>query len=506
MAGTFTRSTFYKLDTSPNARVEYTGVTDVSPYLYRVVDRQATAGALIYAGGAALAYSSPAIRTISPTTNLSPTWPRTAGSPVTVWVQENIKGAGFLSPATSSAVVLAITNPAVSGTQTFATTAAATISHSPALSTQGAGGTLQFWATNASPLVYSPLGWTISPLTLNRGDRVYLGARRGVGVSTNEDQFSVYNGPFDVPFISPNYNINVSPEKTEITGGNTSPVTVAWTTTSGNTYRVLRTDTGNTIVIPLTSAASGTLSPNGAELPSPGLQGEYKIQVRRTTATGGDGVFYDATSGTNITFSITRIGAPVLDDTQNFNVSSPTPISHTIELKSTGVGGNLQYGWHTTNNVANVTNWQSPPTFNNAFSRNSPAYYFFARRSTDLADYDVSTAQTVPSELVTGLRVWNNAGNKVVFDTNVLVTNFITCKVSGTAATGWAISPGTFVDVTVPGLTASNGSTVFFCINGPYNQATGYPTYSPTRNTGFVRINNSTASNITVSFYAGRYK
>jgi len=511
MAGTFTRATFYKLDTSPNAQVEYTGVVDAtSPYSYRITNQASPTGSTVYTTGQPQTLTAnPTIRTISPSTALSPTWPRNAGSPVTIWVQESIRSNGYLSPATSSAVVLAITNPAVSATQTFATSPVAAILHSPTLSSSGAGGTLEYWATNVSPPVYSPNGWTTTArLTLDRGERVYIGARRGVGVSTNEGQFAVYNGPFDVPFISPNLNVTVTVEKTELTGGNSSPVNISWTTTTFNTYRLLRTDSGtNVVVISLTTAGSGTLSPGGtSELPSPGSEADYKFQVRRTPVSGGDGLWYSP-AGANTSFSILRIGKPTVDDTQTFNNESPTIVSHSITLDAPGIGGTLQYGWNTTgtNSQASVTNWQSSSTFNNAFTRGN-TYYFYARRSTDSVDFDLSTAQTVPQIATYGLRVYNSPGTKVVFDTSTLVTNFITCKISGSASTGTTIAASSFVDVTVAGLTATNSASVFFVADGPSEPLSGNPYYSPVRNSGFVRINNPTTSPIAVTYYAGRYK
>jgi hypothetical protein len=522
MAGTFTRATFYKLDTSPNARVEYTGVYDaVSPYTYRITN-QATGG-VIYAGGAALGITSPdkttVQRLISPSggTALSPTWPTTAGSPVTIWVQENIKGAGFLSPATSSAVVLAITNPAVSGTQTFATTAAATISHSPALSTTGAGGTLQYNATTSA--TYSSSGWTTStsPVILTRGTSYYLWARRGVGVSTEEGAFSVSNGPFTVPYLSPNVTLGtVSPAGLELTGGNTSDVSVNWTTQTNHTYQIIRNDLSSpALVVSETSSPRVTLfysqssspvgSPNSGlvDLPLEGKTANYTIEVKRSVASGGDGLWYAGT-GTNHPFNIVRIQNPTVRDTQTFNGSSPTPISCTIDLKVSGVGGTLEYGWSTLNTSPGaVTNWQSSPTFVNAFARGS-TYYFYARRSTDASDYDVSAAIVVPSPRSYGLKVWNSNGSKVLLDPSFNPCNLVSCKISGVAATNVTVTGGTTsASIDAPGITSSNGDTMFiyvYPLGGPPAFVSGW--YSVNRSTDSFTITSSVTA--TFYFFVGR--
>ena len=528
MAGTFTRATFYKLDTSPNARVEYTGIYDaVSPYTYRITNQQT--GGVIYNGGAALAMgvSGSAIRLISPNSGsaLSPTWPTTAGSPVTIWVQENIKGAGFLSPATSSAVVLAITNPAVSGTQTFATTAAATISHSPALSTTGAGGTLQYNATTTS--TYSSSGWTTgtSPVILTRGTTYYLWARRGVGVSTEEGVFSVSNGPFTVPYLSPNLALGtVSPPNStvsplELSGGSTADVSVNWTNQANHTYQVIRTDLASPALVvaevsngPQTLFFSQSSSPVGSpnsglvDLPLEGVSANYTIQVKRSVASGGDGLWYDGT-GTNHPFRILRIKEPTLDDTQDFNTFSPTPISHSVTLKLNGLGGTLQYGWNTTGSPqqAAVTNWQNSPTFSNVFVRGN-TYYFYARRSTDAADFDWSAAQVVPQLATYGLLINDTAGSPV-FNTSTLPMNLITCKDGAgaeidtvTIASGATCSP-----IFVNGLTATNGNSIFVAVNGPAQVST-VRHFTLTRGSGSFTITNNAAGSITVRFLAGRYK
>ena len=507
MAGTFTRATFYKLATSPDARIEYTGVYNAtSPYSYRIVDRSPVSGAINYQGGANLIYGnvSSVFRTISPAANLSPTWPRTAGASVKIFIQENVAGAGYLSPATGEAFVTAITNPAVSGTQTFATTVAATISHTPALSTSGAGGTLEYNFT-ASPPVYTSSGWTTGALTLTRGDRVYLWARRGVGTSDREDFFSVYNGPFDVPYLSPNLAVGtVTVGATELTGSDVSDVSVSWTNQTNHQYRITRTDTSTNVRNNVSTGSTTILYSPAGDLP---LQGEvvpYKMYVRRTTAGGGDNVYYDAT-GTNVEFEILRIKEPTVRDTQNFNLSSPTPITHTIDLKADGLGGTLQYGWNTTGSPQQsaVTNWQSSATFTNAFTRGN-TYYFYARRSTDAADFDVSAAQLIPPQAEYGLKVWDSGGTKTVFDPSFRPANLITCKISGTEVTSVTLTAGaTSSNITAPGVTSTNGTEVFIFAWIPgYVITTGF---SITRATDYFTITSNAASTQTVYFFVGRY-
>jgi hypothetical protein len=516
MAGTFTRLTFYKLDTSPDAEVQYTGI---STWQYRIVN--AASGATgIYAGGgnAAMDGTGTATRTISPTGGgvLSPTWPRTAGSPVTIWVQEASPGTIAWTVGTSSATVLAISNPAVSGTQTFATTAAATISHTPALSTTGAGGTLEYNATTTT--TYSSTGWSPGARILTRGTSYYFWARRGIGVTT-ESQYSVFNGPFAVPYLSPNLTLGtVSPAGLELTGGNTGNVSVNWTSQANHTYRVIRDDlVSPALVIGEVSSGPQNLlysqssspvgSPNSGlvDLPLEGVTADYSIQVKRSVASGGDGLWYDGT-GTNQPFQILRIQEPTVRDTQTFNGSSPTPISCTIDLKVEGVGGTLQYGWNTTGSPqqAAVTNWQNSPTFVNAFTRGS-TYYFYARRSTDAADFDVSSAIVVPAATSYGLKIWNSTGGKVVLDPSFNPCNLITCTISGVETTSLTVNGGTTsVSITAPGVATNNGNSVFiyvYPLGGPPGFASGW--YNVNRGTNSFTI----GTTITATFYfiVGRY-
>lgn len=517
MAGTFTRLTFYKLDVSPNAAVEYTGI---NTWQYRVTN--AATGGVNYAGGGNLAMgvSGTATRTISPTggSALSPTWPTTAGSPVTIYVQEASPGTTNWTTATSSATVLAITNPAVSGTQTFAGTAAATISHTPALSTTGAGGTLEYNATTTT--TYSSTGWTTGALTLSRGTSYYLWARRGIGV-INENAYSVFNGPFAVPYLATNLAVGtVSPAGLVLTGGNTGNVSVNWTSQANHTYRIIRNDlpspalvhgSGNGVSTgPISLLFSESVSPTGSpnsglvDLPNEGVTANYTVEVRRNTVSGGDGLWYEGT-GTNEPFEILRILQPTVDDTQDFNSVSPTPISHSIGLKVTGTGGTLEYGWNTTgtNTQASVTNWQNSPTFTNAFTRGN-TYYFYARRSTDASDFDVSAAQTVIPLATYGLKIYSNDGSKTIFDPSFYPTNLITCRISTSNATSVEIAPGAFVDITVAGLTSDNDNIVYFVIDGPIDQFG--PKFTSVRNAGYVRVTNNYTSSYTFKFFAGRYK
>lgn len=524
MAGTFTRSIFYKLDTSPNAAIQYTGILNVaSPFnAYRVTNQASPTGSTSYSGGAnALYTSSPATRTISPTAGgvLSPTWPTTAGSPVTIWVQESINNAGYSAVSTSSATVLAISNPAVSGTQTFATTAAGNISHTPALSTTGAGGTLEYNATTTT--TYSSSGWTTSPLVVTRGTSYYFWARRGIGVTT-ESAYSVFNGPFAVPYLATNLAVGtVSPAGLELTGGSTSNVSVNWTSQANHTYRIIRNDLASPALVhgsgngvtsgPISLLFSESVSPTGSpnsglvDLPNEGITAEYTVEVRRTTTSGGDGLWYTGT-GTNQPFNILRIQEPTVRDTQTFNGSSPTPISCTIDLKVQGVGGTLQYGWNTTGSPqqAAVSNWQSSATFVNAFTRGS-TYYFYARRSTDAADFDVSSAIVVPALSTYGLKIWNSTGGKVVLDPSFNPCNLITCTISGVETTSITVNAGTTsVSITAPGVATNNGNSVFiyvYPLGGPPGFVSGW--YNVNRGTNSFTI----GTTITATFYfiVGRY-
>jgi len=311
----------------------------------------------------------------------------------------------------------------------------------------------------------------------------------------------------------------VSPAGLELTGGDTSDVSVNWSPVANHTYQIIRNDLASpALVVSETSTAPATLfysqsvspvgSPNSGlvDLPLQGIVGNYTIQVRLSTANGGDNVWYDAT-GTNNPFDILRIKEPTLDDTQDFNTSSPTPISHSISLKLNGLGGTLQYGWNTTGSPQQsaVTNWQSSATFANAFTRGS-TYYFYARRSTDAADFDLSTAQVVPPLATYGLRVYSSNGSKIVFDTTSQPMNLITCKVSGTEVTQQTLSAGaTSANITVDGLTPTNGSSIFIVVRAPYSLNTT-PPYTLNRQTGYFTLTNNLTSSATFYFFAGRYR
>jgi hypothetical protein len=532
MAGTFTRSIFYKLDTSPNAEVQYTGVLGSpqvpggpSPSGYRVTNQASPTGSTAYSGGANALYTlSPTTRNIAPTAGgvLSPTWPTTAGGSVTVWVQESVGNNGYSAVATSSASVVAISNPAVSGTQTFATTAAGNISHTPALSTTGAGGTLEYNATTTT--TYSSTGWTTGALTVARGTSYYFWARRGIGVTT-ESAYSVFNGPFAVPYLATNLAVGtVSPAGLQLTGGDTSNVSVNWTAQANHTYRIIRNDLASPALVhgsgngvstgPITLLFSESVSPTGSpnsglvDLPNEGVTAEYVVEVRRNTVSGGDGLWYTGT-GTNQPFQILRILQPTVDDSQDFNGVSPTTISHAVQLKTDGVGGTLQFGWNTTGSPqqAAVSNWQSSPTFANAFTRGS-TYYFYARRSTDAADFDVSTAQTVPQLPGYGLRIWSTDGSKIVFDTTSLPINLITCKDGvGAELPSQTLAAGaTGAPVYVTGMTQTNGASIFVIVGGSTSAAAGTPPYTLTRQTGYFTVKNNLTSSNTFTYLAGRYK
>lgn len=106
-----------------------------------------------------------------------------------------------------------------------------------------------------------------------------------------------------------------------------------------------------------------------------------------------------------------------------------------------------------------------------------------------------------------GILVRNNAGTKTVFDDTTFPTNFITCKIGGTAATSSSIaaSPAT-ITVAIPGVTPTNTDTVYVVVDGPVDTATSTQNFRVTRNTDSVTIGNKTTSSITVTFFAGRYK
>lgn len=299
---------------------------------------------------------------------------------------------------------------------------------------------------------------------------------------------------------------------TELTGGATSNVSIGWTpyaTSPGSHgYQIVRTDLAADIVVVAETSTTpqSLLNADANDLPLEGVVAGYKFQVRRTAANGGDDIWYDAT-GTNNPFSIQRIKEPTVNNTQNYDVTTiSSTITHPIDLKLDGLGGTLQFAV-TTNTTYPSTGWVAEASNSWTLVRGN-TYYFWARRSTDLADYDViDSAQVIPPYSSYGLRIFSTNGAKTVFDTSSLPMNLITCKlVSGTEILSQTLTAGaTGAAVYVDGLTTTNGGSIFVVVRAPTSLNTT-PPYTLSRQAGYFTLTNNLTSTATLYFFAGRYK
>lgn len=295
---------------------------------------------------------------------------------------------------------------------------------------------------------------------------------------------------------------------TELTGGQVANVSIAWTPVANQVYQILRGDLNPDVIVVTETATSpaSLLDADPNDLPVAGKTAQYSIQVKRSIANGGDDIWY-TTTGTNQPFEINRIGAPTVDDTQDFNTSSAgSTFTHAVGLKIQGSGGTLQYNV-TTTTTPPTTGWQTDPTNSFTLTR-STAYYFWARRSTtDATDRDISAQQTTPEAAVYGLRVYSADGTKIVFDTSSLPLNLITCKLlAGGVTLSQSINAGaTSSNIYVDGMTTTNGSSIFIVVRGPQS-INPTPPYTVTRQAGYFTITNNTTSSSTFYYFAGRYK
>ena len=287
----------------------------------------------------------------------------------------------------------------------------------------------------------------------------------------------------------------------DLTGGNVADVVV--TLTAGvinHKYKLVRTspapDADYAVGSVLVASGSTTLTLAYAEndLPTQNSIWTYKVQVVREVANGGDGVWYDAT-GTGVSFTILRIWEPIVAEPQNFDTTTnSSTISHSIELKSDGAGGTLQYNVTTTATYPS-TGWAASPTF--TFTRLAD-YYLWARRSTDLADYDVTALLEVPAYSgsgntsdVYGLQVYNSVGT-LILDTSSRTMRLL-------ASGSLAVPAGGTGSQTVTGFNSSATSHVV--IQTETTDGTGVKVTSDYGTQTFSVINNSSTVAKTVQYF-----
>jgi hypothetical protein len=305
----------------------------------------------------------------------------------------------------------------------------------------------------------------------------------------------------------------------DLTGASTANVIV--TLSSGiqdQKYKLVRT-----LPTPVTDMAIGsvlgangsttlTLTQSESDLPTEGNEWTYKVQVIREAAQNGDGVWYDAT-GTGVSFAITRILQPTVNDTQIFDtITNSSTISHTVNMKSYGTGGTLQYALSTsaTYNTSLIGTWQTSQTFTNLTRQNTTPYYFWARRSTDSGDADGAGPFTVPAYIpsIYGLQVWASDGTSTILAPGVYSPNLLnitTTAGGGTIVTSVQLNFNqTSANLYIENITATNADKIWVVAT---HAAASYGTRQPVINrfTGYITITSKALdNNVTHYVYAGR--
>lgn len=401
---------------------------------------------------------------------------------------------------------------------TFSTgTAAGTTANGTAYTLNDVNQPVTVTATNGEFSINAGTTWQTSLTSVAKGSLIYYRARSSTSAgstTTHSLQIGATLRDFTIQTAAETNKIvgTVTVSATELTGSNNSNVTVSWTpvTNPQHNYRITRTDKDpDVVVVTSTNSSPATLNfADANDLPTEGVIGIYKLEVRRPTTSNGDNQWYTAeiTAGNAATWTITRIKEPIVSATQIFNTSSNvTNISHSIELEEDGVGGSLQYGWHTTNVVGSVTNWQAQALFVSAFTRGS-TYYFFARRSTATSDFSVAGPFVIPPYTPSnyGIEVYSSTGAKTVLGVSSLPTNLITCRIGSIASSAF-IAAGASVTVTAPGVTTTNGADVFILV---YYDGTSnlFDKFTITRGTGTFTITNTDTVGRTHYFIVGKYR
>ena len=217
-----------------------------------------------------------------------------------------------------------ITAPVISSV-TNNNAAAANVTATVNLSSNGSGGTLKYAQTTSNSVPAS--GWqTGNTFSHPRGTTRYYWA------SQDEDTSGTFDGGESHAVGYLTGDTSVSATNSTIANTATSASTTVSNGTSGETYAV-RLEDGSTNL--------GTRTGNGSisftsSLPSGGNTTTYEIFVQRPVSTGGDGSTF---TQTNVTFDVARTAAPT------YSINAPASINE-------GSAGTINV---TTTNLANTT-------------------------------------------------------------------------------------------------------------------------------------------------------
>ena len=233
-----------------------------------------------------------------------------------------------------------ITAPVISSVSTD-NAAAANVTATVNLSSNGSGGTLKFAQTTTNSVPAT--GWqTSASFAHPRGTTRYYWA------SQDEDSGYAYDGPKTVTigYLLP--DLAVSATSSTISGSATTATTNVTNGNTTDTYAV-RVNNGTVNLASRTGNGSMTWSTN---LPGNGGTVTYEIFSRRPTSTGGNGTtFYQ----TNDTFTVTRELTPTAPTDIVFS-ADPGTESATVSITATasgGVTGTLQVSENNSTWVAN---------------------------------------------------------------------------------------------------------------------------------------------------------
>lgn len=242
------------------------------------------------------------------TSNKTRTWTWSGASNPFGSVNNAVKTVTWETTSTGSA-------PVISGVSNN-NAAAATVTASISLSSNGSGGTLQYAQTTSNSAPSS--GWvSTAAFSHPRGTTRYYWARQSSSLVSSSVSHTVGYLTGD-PTVSASGPITIG-------HGATSASTTLSEATAGETYAV-RVEDGSTNLA--TRTGNGAISFTSS-LPSAGNSTVYEIFVRRPTSTGGDGSTYTAT---NDTFTVTR--SSVNNPNQFTFTDEPNPVERSAQQTS----------------------------------------------------------------------------------------------------------------------------------------------------------------------------
>lgn len=199
------------------------------------------------------------------------------------------------SVATSAASIVAPAISSVSNNNAAAANVTATVN----LSSNGSGGTLKYAQTSSNSVPAS--GWqTSSGFTHPRGNTRYYWA------SQDEDTSGAYGSSASLAIGYLTADVDTTPQGVTI-ANNASNATVALTTvTSGETYAIRAVNGSSNFATATASGTSVNVGPFTTNIPAAGASTTYEVFALRPTGTGGNGSSY---IDTNDQFTVTKQAA-----------------------------------------------------------------------------------------------------------------------------------------------------------------------------------------------------